>query len=67
LSENLNGRYSLGDVGTDGRIQLKLILKENDVMMWIELIWLRIGPMTGSCESGNEISGSIMVRNLWNS
>jgi hypothetical protein len=28
-------------------------------MMWIGLIWLRIGTVEGSCEHGDEPSGSI--------
>jgi hypothetical protein len=28
-------------------------------MVWIGLIWLRIGPVEGACEDGNESSGSI--------
>jgi hypothetical protein len=28
-------------------------------MVWIGLIWLRIGTMEGSCEHGNETSGSM--------
>jgi hypothetical protein len=26
------------------------------LMMWIRLMWLRQGPMVGSCENGNDIS-----------
>jgi hypothetical protein len=28
-------------------------------MVWTGSIWLRIGPVEGSCEHGNEPSGSI--------
>jgi hypothetical protein len=42
------------DVG--GWTLLQLIL---DRMGWIGLIWLRIGQVDGSCEHGNEPSGSI--------
>jgi hypothetical protein len=30
-----------------------------DGINWIGLIWLRIGPVKGSCEHGNEPTGSI--------
>jgi hypothetical protein len=36
-------------------------IKMND-MVWIELIWLRIGKNESSCEHGNEISSSIKCR-----
>jgi hypothetical protein len=41
------------DVG--GWTILKWILEGQDGMVWIGLVWLRIG----SCEHGNEPSGSI--------
>jgi hypothetical protein len=31
-------------------------------MVWTGLVWLRIGTVGGSCEHGNEPSGSI---NVW--
>jgi hypothetical protein len=39
---------------------LKLILERLDEMVWTGSIWLRIGPVKGSCEHGNEPSGSII-------
>jgi hypothetical protein len=45
------------DVG--GWTILKWILERYDVMEWIGLIWLRIGPVEGSCEHGIEPSASI--------
>jgi hypothetical protein len=45
--------------GADGRIALKAILNENDVMMWTRFVWLRYDPVASSCEHGNEISVSI--------
>jgi hypothetical protein len=37
---------------------IKIDLRE-DGMVWIGLIWLKIGTSGGSCEHGNEPSGSI--------
>jgi hypothetical protein len=45
------------DVG--GWTILKWMLERQDGMVWIGLIWLRIGPVEGSCEHGIEPSGSI--------
>ena len=33
----------LGDVGVDGRVILKSILKKSFARTWIGLVWLRIG------------------------
>ena len=44
----------LEDPGIDGRIILKWIFKKWDGGAWTGLIWLRIG----TCECGNEHSGS---------
>jgi hypothetical protein len=41
------------------RIILKWILKEWDREAWTVSIWLRIATGRGSCECGNEPSGSI--------
>jgi hypothetical protein len=32
----------LGELGVDGRIILKLILKNYDVRMWTRFVWFRI-------------------------
>jgi hypothetical protein len=45
------------DVG--GWTILKWILERQDGMEWIGWIWLRMGPVVGSCEHGIEPSGSI--------
>jgi hypothetical protein len=34
-------------------------LRETGRVVWTGLIWLRIGPVEGPCEHGNEPSGSI--------
>jgi hypothetical protein len=48
------GRHRLG-----GRIILKCNLQKYDGVVWTGSIWLRIGPVAGSCEQSNEPSGSI--------
>ena len=56
---NMRERYHLGDAGVDGRIILKWLFKKWDVGVWTGSIWLRMGRVAGTCESGNELSGSI--------
>jgi hypothetical protein len=51
-------RDYLKDRGVDLRIILKLILKEWGMTLWTGFFWLRIGTSDGSCEYGNEPSGS---------
>jgi hypothetical protein len=43
------------DIG--GWTVIKWILERSSGMVWIGLIWLRIGPVEGSCEHGIEILG----------
>jgi hypothetical protein len=43
LLENLNGRDHSEDLGIDGKIILKLILRKLSGRMWTSLILLRIG------------------------
>jgi hypothetical protein len=56
-----NGKNHLGDLNTDGRIILKWILKEYRLRAWIGFIRLRVGQVSGSCEHGNEPSGSVRI------
>jgi hypothetical protein len=50
------GKRPLEHTVADGRIILKLMLC---VRVWTEFICLRIGTCGGSCEHGNELSGSV--------
>jgi hypothetical protein len=45
------------DPGVDGMIILRWICRKWDVGVWTVLSWLR--QVTGTCEYGNEPSGSI--------
>jgi hypothetical protein len=40
---NLKGRDHLGELGVDGRLTLKWILKEEGLKMWTGFISLRLG------------------------
>ena len=59
---NLRDRDHLGDPGVDGRIILRWIFRKWDVGVWTGLSWLRTGTVVGTCECGNEPSGSIKCR-----
>jgi hypothetical protein len=48
-----------GDPGVDGRVTLRRIFRKWDVGLWTGLSWLRIETGGGTCECGNEPSGSI--------
>jgi hypothetical protein len=48
------GKNHSEDLGVDGRIIVELILGE-----YGGKVWVRIGPVAGFCEHGNEPSGSI--------
>ena len=52
------GNY-LEEPGVDGRIILRRIYRRWDVGLWTGSSWLRIGTGGGTCECGNEPSGSI--------
>jgi hypothetical protein len=47
LEEYIKERDRLLDTDVDGRMILKLILKESDVKVWSGFIWLRIGTDGG--------------------
>jgi hypothetical protein len=61
LSENLKERNHLGDLGVDGNIILKCVLKTQSVRVWSGLNWLRIG-----CSGGltMEIYNGILFRSI---
>jgi hypothetical protein len=46
----------LRDLGVDGRIMLKGVLKKWVMKEWTGLNWLRLGSDGGSCEHGSELS-----------
>ena len=58
---NLMLRYHLEDLGVDGRMMLKWILKDSVGRVWVVFLWDRIGT-GGTCEGSNEPSGSIKCR-----
>jgi hypothetical protein len=53
--ENPKGRHCLGDLGVDGRIMLKCILKKWVMSKWTVLIWLRIKSNDKLYEYDSEI------------
>jgi hypothetical protein len=52
----------LEDPGVDGRIILRWILRKWSVEVWAGSSWLSIETVGGTCECGNELSGSIKCR-----
>ena len=57
---NLRERDHLEDPGIDGRIILRWVFMKWDVGVWTGSSWLRRErQVAGTCESGNEFSGSI--------
>jgi hypothetical protein len=47
------------DLGIDGRILLKCILRKDDWIVWIGLIRLLMETSSGFCERGYELSSSL--------
>jgi hypothetical protein len=44
------GKNHSEDEGVDGKTILELIVGKQGGNVWIEFIWLRIGPVAGCCE-----------------
>ena len=59
---SLKERYHLEDQGIDGRITLKWIFMKWEWGHGLDLSGSGHGQVTGSCECGNEPSGSIKCR-----
>jgi hypothetical protein len=57
--ESRKERDRYEDLDVDGRIKLKRILDKENGVVFIGLIWLRIGPVEGSREHDNKTTGSI--------
>ena len=53
------GKNRWRDPGVDGRIILRWLFRKWDVGVWTGSSWLRIEQEAGTCECGNEHSGSI--------
>ena len=56
---NLRERDHLGDPGIDGRIILRWIFRNEYVEVWTGSSWFRIRTGGGTCDRGNEPSGSV--------
>jgi hypothetical protein len=62
--ESLKGREQSENLGVDGKIIFKRIFGKACAVVWIGFIWLITGKVAGSCEHGNEPSGSIKDGNI---
>jgi hypothetical protein len=51
---SLKERDYFEDLGVDGRVILKRILKAWNIEEWIGFIWLRVGTRSDFFEHGNE-------------
>jgi hypothetical protein len=56
--ESPNEKENLEDKGVDGRMGSKWTLGRMVGGVWSGFMWLRIGILVGSCECGDEPSGS---------
>jgi hypothetical protein len=56
---SLKGTDHSVDIGIDGRLILKWILRELDGRVWTGFIWLRMGLVMCSCEHSNEPSVTV--------
>ena len=59
LEGNLREKGHLGDPGVNGRIILRWIFRKWDVGHGMNRSGARYGQVVGTCECGNEPSGSI--------
>jgi len=57
--ESLRERDHLEDPDVDGRIILRWIIRKWDVRVWLDRCVSGEGQVSGTCECGNELSGSI--------
>jgi hypothetical protein len=53
------GRGNWGDPDVDGKIILRRIFRRWEEVVGTEWSGLRIGQVAGTCEYGNELSGSV--------
>jgi hypothetical protein len=53
------GKGRLGEPGIDGKIILRCIYRKYDMRVWSGSRWLKMRQFAGTCECGNETSGSI--------
>jgi hypothetical protein len=67
LTREPKGRRQLGDLFVDGRIVLKQIWERAISKISIEFSWFRRGPVSSSCENGNELIGSVNTENFYRS
>jgi hypothetical protein len=56
--ENPKEKDHLKDQGVDGKMGSKWIFRKLAGRVWSGFNWLRIGPVAGSCECGDEPSRS---------
>jgi hypothetical protein len=60
-------RYHLEDLGIDGKITLKFVLKQRTERMWTGLVCLRTGTsgrLSGHCGHGDVPLGSLKLKRV---